>query len=70
LIEENSYSIIEINNAGGDPLSACPQGDMLKKQFSVVILDKVPTRMWGIRVMQEQLPRIAIIFILRLALIS
>jgi hypothetical protein len=24
LIEENSYSIIEINNAGDDPLSACP----------------------------------------------
>jgi hypothetical protein len=24
LIEENSYSIIEINNAGDDHLSACP----------------------------------------------
>jgi hypothetical protein len=24
LIEENSYSIIEINNAGDDSLSACP----------------------------------------------
>jgi hypothetical protein len=24
LIEENSYSIVEINNAGDDPLSACP----------------------------------------------
>jgi hypothetical protein len=24
LIEENSYSIVEINNAGDDPFSACP----------------------------------------------
>jgi hypothetical protein len=24
LIEENSYSIVEINNAGDEPLSACP----------------------------------------------
>jgi hypothetical protein len=28
------------------------------------------TSMWDIRVMQEQLPRVAIIFVLRLALIS
>jgi hypothetical protein len=24
LIKENSYSIVEINNAGDDPFSACP----------------------------------------------
>jgi hypothetical protein len=24
LIEDNSYSIVEINNAGDDPFSACP----------------------------------------------
>jgi len=40
LIEENSYSIIEINNAGDDPLSACPQGAMLESQSCVAILDK------------------------------
>jgi hypothetical protein len=40
LIEENSYSIVEINNAGDDPLSACPQGAMLENQFCVAILDK------------------------------
>jgi hypothetical protein len=54
LVEENSYSIVEINNAGDDPLSACPQGAKLKNQFSVAILDK----------------GITIIFIWRLALIS
>jgi len=26
LIEDNSYSIVEINNDGDDPLSPCPQG--------------------------------------------
>jgi hypothetical protein len=70
LIEENSYSIVKINNVGGDPLSACLQGAKLKNQFSVTILDKVPTWMWDIRIMQEQLSRITIIFIWRLALIS
>jgi len=40
LIEENSYSIIEINNAGDDPLSACPLGGMLESQSCVAILDK------------------------------
>ncbi len=40
LIEENSYSIVEINNAGGDPLSACPMGAKLENQFSVAVLDK------------------------------
>jgi hypothetical protein len=40
LIDENSYSIFEINNAGDDPLSACPQGAMLENQSCVAILDK------------------------------
>jgi len=39
LIEENSYSIIEINNAGDDPLPACPLG-ALENQSCVAILDK------------------------------
>jgi hypothetical protein len=86
LIEENSYSrlwhpaslyllhpcsrIVEINNVGDDPLSPCPKGAKLEKQFSVAVLDKVPTWMWDIRIMQEQLSRITITFVLRLALIS
>jgi len=40
LIEENSYSIIKINNAGDGPLSPCPKGAKLENQFSVAILDK------------------------------
>jgi len=40
LIEGNSYSIIEINNAGDDHLSPCPQGAKLENQSSVAILDK------------------------------
>ena len=40
LIEENSYSIVEINNAGDDPLSTCPQGAKLENQSCVAILDK------------------------------
>jgi len=40
LIEENSYSIVEINNAGDDPLSACPKGAKLENQSSVAILVK------------------------------
>jgi len=40
LIKDNSYSIVEINNAGGDPLSPCPQGAKLENQLSVAILDK------------------------------
>jgi len=39
-IEQNSYSLVEINNAGDDPLSACPQGAMLENQSCVAILDK------------------------------
>jgi hypothetical protein len=54
LIEENSYSIIEINNAVDDPLSPCPQGVKLENQSSVAILDK----------------GITIIFVSRLDLIS
>jgi len=45
LIEENSYSIIEINNVGDDPLSACPSGAKLEKQPCVTLLDKVTTWM-------------------------
>jgi hypothetical protein len=37
---ENSCSIIEINNAGDDPLPACPLGAMLENQSCVAILDK------------------------------
>jgi len=40
LIEGNSNSIVEINNAGDDPLSPCPQGAKLEHQSSVAILDK------------------------------
>jgi len=54
LIEENGCSIVEINNAGDDPLSPCPEGVKLEKQFSVSALDK----------------GITIIFVLRLDLIS
>jgi hypothetical protein len=36
---ENSYSIVEINNAGDDPLSACPQGAMLENQSCVAYMD-------------------------------
>jgi len=39
LIEENSYSIIEINNAGDDPLSACPQCATLENQSCVAYMD-------------------------------
>jgi hypothetical protein len=70
LSPESIQSLVEINNVGDDPLSSCPEGAKLEKQFSVAALDKVPTRMWDTRVMQEQLPRITIIFVLRLDLIS
>ena len=40
LIEEDSYSIVEINNAGDDPLSACPPGVKLENQSRVTILNK------------------------------
>ena len=39
-IEENSCSIVEIHNAGDDPLSACPQGAKLENQSGVALLDK------------------------------
>jgi hypothetical protein len=54
LIEENGCSIVEINNVGDNPLSPCPTGTKLEKQFSVAVLDK----------------GITIIFVLRLVLIS
>ena len=54
LVEENSYSIVEINNDGDNPLSACPKGAKLENQFGVAIFDK----------------GIAINFILRLDLTS
>jgi len=54
LIEENGCSIVEINNAGDDPLSSCPKGVKIEKQISVAVLDKGVT----------------IIFVLRLDLIS
>ncbi|MFT7008238.1 MAG: hypothetical protein ACJAXJ_002777 [Colwellia sp.] len=40
LIEENSYSIVEINNTGDDPLSTCPKGAKLENQSCVALLDK------------------------------
>ena len=40
LIEDNGRSLVEINNAGDDPFSACPKGAKLEKQSSVAILDK------------------------------
>jgi len=43
LIEYNGCSIIEINNAGDDPLSPCPKGVKLEKQFCVAVLDKGTT---------------------------
>ncbi|AZQ83576.1 hypothetical protein EKO29_05675 [Colwellia sp. Arc7-635] len=54
LIEENGCSIIEINNAGGDPLSPCPKGAKLENQLRVAALDK----------------GITIVFVLRLDLVS
>ena len=39
LIEENSYSLVEINNAGDDPLSPCPKGAKLENQPSVAYMD-------------------------------
>jgi hypothetical protein len=40
LIEDNSCSIVEINNAGDEPFSHCPKGAKLENPFSVAILDK------------------------------
>ena len=40
LIEDNSYSIVEINNVGDDHFSACPKEDKLENQSSVAILVK------------------------------
>jgi len=54
LIEENSYSIVEINNAGDNLLLACPMGAKLEKKCCVTALDK----------------GITITCVLRLALIS
>ena len=51
---ENGYSIVEINNAGDDPLSPCPKGAKLENQLRVAALDK----------------GITIVFVLRLDLIS
>jgi hypothetical protein len=38
LIEENGYSLVEINNDGDDPFSPCPKGAKLKNQSCVAIL--------------------------------
>jgi hypothetical protein len=70
LVDWNGCSIVGINNVGGDPLLPRPQGAMLEKQFSVTALDKVPKWMWDIRIMQDQLSRVTIIFALRLELVS
>jgi hypothetical protein len=51
---ENGCSIVEINNAGDDPLSPCPKGAKLENQLRVAALDK----------------GITIVFVLRLDLIS
>ena len=39
LIKDNGYSLVEINNAGDDPLSPCPKGDKLENQSSVAYMD-------------------------------
>ncbi|WP_164718238.1 hypothetical protein [Colwellia sp. Arc7-635] len=39
LIEDNGCSIVEINNAGYDPLSACPKGAKLENQLRVAYMD-------------------------------
>ncbi|WP_164718152.1 hypothetical protein [Colwellia sp. Arc7-635] len=39
LIEENGSSIVEINNAGDDPLSPRPKGDKLENQLRVAYMD-------------------------------
>ncbi|WP_277601583.1 hypothetical protein [Colwellia sp. Arc7-635] len=39
MIEGYSSSIIEINNAGDDPLSTYPQGAMLENQSYVAYMD-------------------------------
>jgi len=39
LIEENGCSIVEINNAGDDPLSPCPKGAKLENQIRVAYMD-------------------------------
>ncbi|AZQ85177.1 hypothetical protein EKO29_15055 [Colwellia sp. Arc7-635] len=54
LIEDNGCSIVEINNAGDDPLSPCPKGAKLENQLRVAALDK----------------GITIVYVLRLDLIS
>jgi len=54
LIEGNGCSIVEINNAGDDPLSPYPKGAKLENQLRVAALDK----------------GITIVFVLRLDLIS
>jgi hypothetical protein len=37
LIEENGCSIVKINNAGGDPFSACPKRAKLENQCCVLL---------------------------------
>jgi len=36
---ENGCSIVKINNAGDDPLSACPKGAKLENQLCVAYTD-------------------------------
>jgi hypothetical protein len=54
LPSESIQSQVEINNVGDDPLSPCPTGDKLEKQFCVAVLDMGTT----------------ITFVLRLTLMS
>jgi hypothetical protein len=54
VIEVNGCSIVEINNAGDDPLSPCPKGAKLENQLRVAALYN----------------GITIVFVLRLDLIS
>ena len=49
LIEENGCSIVEINNAGDDPLSPCPKGAKLENQLRVAALDKGITIVYILR---------------------
>ncbi|WP_277601589.1 hypothetical protein [Colwellia sp. Arc7-635] len=39
MIEGNSHSILEINNATDDPLSPCPKGAKLENQLHVAYMD-------------------------------
>jgi len=63
---ENGCSIVEINNATDDPLSPCPKGTKLEKQF------RVHTRMYVLSFCLEQksCTALTMAFVLLIDLIS